>query len=209
MTPSWAWGVGRRVDLPKSTVYRILSTLVSCGFVSQNTENGKYSLGIEIIPLANSVHFYSNLRHVAYPHLQYLVDTIEETSSLSTLLNSAVINLDQVEFSGRLVVRAGNMSNRMPFYATSSGKAIAAYLPEAELKSLMESTFISLTGGTITDKEVFKRELKQVRAQGYATAFEELEEGLNSVAAPVFNHAPRSLQVSVSPGQIIALTINV
>lgn len=104
------------------------------------------------------------------------------------MLNSAVINLDQVEFSGRLVVRAGNMSNRMPFYATSSGKAIAAYLPEAELKSLMESTFISLTGGTITDKEVFKRELKQVRAQGYATAFEELEEGLNSVAAPVFNH---------------------
>ena len=180
--------IGRRVRLPKSTVFRLLYTLETCGFVGQDSETNLYHLGVELIPLANSVFVYSNLCQIARPHLRKLVRTLEETASLSVLLDKAVINLEQVEFSGRLIVRAGGAGNRIPFHATSVGKAIAAYLPKDQLDALLESTHLALTSATITDEEDIQRELTRVRGQNYATGFEEVEVGLHAIAAPIYNH---------------------
>ncbi len=131
------FGVGelsRRVGLAKSTVFRLLSTLESCGLVAQNPETDLYHLGVEIIILANSVFLYSDLRQIARPHLRSLVNTIGETASISVLVDREIINLYQFEFSGRLVVRAGSTGLRMPFHAASAGKAIAAFLTEEDLE---------------------------------------------------------------------------
>lgn len=180
--------ISRRVKLPKSTTFRLLSTLETCGFVAQNSESGLYRLGVELIPLANSVYFYTNLRQIARPYLQHLVDTIKETASFTILVDKSVVNLEQIEFSGGLVVRAGGASNRMPFYATSSGKAIVAFLPPRDLNPLLDGILVSLTPATITNRESLEAELAQIRQQGYATAYEELEEGLHALAAPIFDH---------------------
>ena len=103
-------GVGelsRRVKLPKSTVFRLLTTLESRGFIAQNSETGLYHLGVELIPLANSVFFYSDLRRIARPYLRKLANTLEETAGLFALVDKEVVHLDQVEYKGRLVMRAG------------------------------------------------------------------------------------------------------
>ncbi len=184
-------GVGelsRRVDLPKSTVFRLLTTLESRGFVAQNSETGLYNLGIKLIPLANSVYVYSDLRQVARPYLRSLADTLEETTSLSVLVDTEIIHLYQVEFTGRLVVRAGRAGYRTPFHATSAGKVIAAFLPEAEMGALLASNLPALTPDTITDAETLRRELVQVRSRGYATSFDEIEKGLHAISTPVCNH---------------------
>ena len=184
-------GVGelsRRVSLPKSTVFRLLTTLESRGFIAQNSETSLYHLGVKLIPLANSVYVYSDLRQVARPYLRSLADTLEETTSLSVLVDAEIINLDQVEFTGRLVVRAGRAGYRMPFHATSAGKAILAYLPEDELERLLASPLPTLTSATITDSDTLNSQLLEVRTRGYAISFEELEEGLHAISTPICNH---------------------
>jgi DNA-binding IclR family transcriptional regulator len=186
-------GVGelsRRVRLPKSTVFRLLTTLTleSQGFIAQNSETGLYHLGLGLIPLANSVFVYSNLRRTARPHLRSLADTLEETTSLSILVDTEIINLEQVEFRGRLVVRAGGAGYKIPFHATSGGKVIAAFLPEAEVETLLAPDLPALTSATITDADTLRGQLRQVRSQGYATSFDEIEKGLHAISSPICNH---------------------
>jgi DNA-binding IclR family transcriptional regulator len=180
--------ISRRVDLPKSTVFRLLSTLETCGVVAQNSDTGEYRLGIELIPIANAVYFHGNLREVSRPHLRRLVESIEETGSISVLVEKDIINLEQSEFSGRLVMRAGWAMRRIPFNATASGKSIAAYLPEDELSELLEPPLRALTPKTITDPDVIREELKVARKRKYATAYEEVEIGLHAIAAPIWDH---------------------
>lgn len=184
-------GVGelsRRVNLPKSTVFRLLTTLESRGFIAQNSETGLYHLGVGLIPLANSVFIYSDLRRIVRPHLRRLANTLEETSSLNILADTEIINLEQAEFRGRLVVRAGGAGQRMPFHATSAGKAIVAFLAEDEMEDLLASNLTALTPATITDSDSLRSQLTEVRAQGYATSFDELEKGLHAISSPIYNH---------------------
>lgn len=181
--------LSRRVGLPKSTVFRLLTTMEGRGFIFQNADTNLYHLGVELIPLANSVYVYSNLRQVARPHLHNLAKTLEETTILGVLLNSEIIYLDQVEFTGRLVVRASRSGQRVPFHATSCGKVIAAYLPEDELDLLLTSPLLSITSATITDAETFRSQLRTVRSRGYAASLEELEDGLHAISTPIRNHA--------------------
>lgn len=180
--------LSRRVNLPKSTVFRLLTTLESRGFIAQNSETGLYHLGVGLIPLANSVFVYSDLRRIARPHLRGLAKTLEETTSLSILVDTEIINLEQVEFRGRLVVRAGGAGHRMPFHATSAGKAIVAFLPEAEMENLLASDLPALTPATLTDADTLRIKLMEVRAQGFAASFDELEKGLHAISAPISNH---------------------
>jgi DNA-binding IclR family transcriptional regulator len=189
--------ISRRVDLPKSTVFRLLSTLETCGVVAQNSDTGQYRLGIELIPIANSVFFYGNLREVSRPHLRRLVENLKETGSISVLVEKEIINLEQSEFSGRLVMRAGWAMRRIPFNATASGKTIAAYLPDDQLSILLDQPLSALTPNTITDPDAIQNELERVRKRGYATAYEEVEIGLHAVAAPIWDHEG-SIAASVS-----------
>lgn len=191
--------ISRRVSLPKSTVFRLLTTMESRGFIIQDLDTNLYQLGVELIPLANSVHVYSDLRQVARPHLQSLADTLEETTLLSVLVDGEIINLDQIEFTGRLVVRAGRAGHRAPFHATSSGKAIAAFLPKYELDNLLASPLQAYTPDTITDADTFRSQLVSIRNRGFATSFEEYEEGLHAISANIRNNRGKvvaSLSVS-------------
>lgn len=184
-------GVGelsRRLDLPKSTVFRLLSTLDACGFVAQNPITDLYRLGLDLIPLANSVVGNTDLRQIARPYLKKLVNALGETADLSVMRSGEVIHLDQIEYHGRLVMRSGGTGRRMPFYATSAGKAFAAFLSEEVLESLLDTNYEQMTTATITNPNELKNEFASVRKDGFATAFEEMEEGLHSVSAPIRDH---------------------
>lgn len=195
-------GVGqlsRRLGLAKSTVFRLLSTLEAGGLVAQNPETDRYGLGADLIGLADNVITYSNLRRIARPHLSQLANTLRETVSLTILDHNDAVNVEQFVPPGRLVVRVGWVGRRMPVHAVSAGRAIIAFLPNAELARLLDGDLEALTPHTITNPQALRAELDRVRKQGYATAFEELEEGLNALAAPVRNHEAQVIaSVSVS-----------
>jgi IclR family acetate operon transcriptional repressor len=180
--------LSQRLRLPKSTVYRLLTSLQQEGVVDQDPKTEKYRLGIELVRLAGLVLKRIDVRQVARPYLRSLAEASEETVSLSMLTSdSKVINIDRIP-SPRMVRNVGWIGREMLPHCISSGKALLAYLPQQRLERILAKGLPHFTEKTITDSIRLQEELKRVRQQGYAVAQEELEVGLSAVAAPIWNH---------------------
>jgi IclR family transcriptional regulator, acetate operon repressor len=95
-----------------------------------------------------------------------------------------VVYVDQVS-SAHLVASTNWVGRRTPLHASSSGKVLLAHMPEAERQQVLARPLEAVTPRTVTDPAALLRQLDEVRARGYATIRDELEQGLNAVAAPV------------------------
>jgi DNA-binding IclR family transcriptional regulator len=180
--------LSRELNLPKSTIHQILSTLKSVRFVEQNSEDKKYHLGLRIFELGNVVQSQLQLRKIAYPYLYNLSRKVNETTYLVVLEGDRIVYIDCVESTARL--RAHPLFGiRVPLHCTSLGKAIMAFLPEAKINEIIyEDGLERFTENTITDPQALKQELKGIRKRGYAIDNMEHEEGIRCVGAPIRNH---------------------
>lgn len=194
-------GVGelsRRLDLHKSTVSRLLSTLEREGLVERVEPGDKYRLGFEFARLAGRVPHFGDVRRAALSLLHELAASSNETVHLAVRDGDQVINVEQIS-STHLVRDTNWVGRRTPFHCVANGKALLAFLPEKEVKRLLAGRLKPFTPRTITNKAALWAELARVRKRGYAEARGEIEEGLNAVAAPVFDAEGRVVAaVSVS-----------
>jgi DNA-binding IclR family transcriptional regulator len=184
-------GVGelsRELGLHKSTVSRLMMTLERGGLLSRNPETQRYRLGIDLIGLAAQVISYIDVREVARPLLRKLADDCQESVNLVVLDAGQVVNLEQFVPPARQVKNIGRAGRRMCAHCTAAGKTLLAHLSPAELEQVLPDHLERFAPNTITDLDQLRRELATVRQQGYAVAREELEEGLNAVAAPIYDH---------------------
>jgi DNA-binding IclR family transcriptional regulator len=172
------------LGLHKSTVHRLLASLQKGGLVERDPRNRKYSLGIRLIELAGTMLNSRNVPQVVRPYLHYVADAVEELTYLGYLVRGEVLNVEQVP-GPHLVQSVGWQGRRTPLHCTSAGKIFMAHMPEKELELVLEAGLLRLTPKTITDPADLRYELERVREQGYATSFEELEEGTNALAVPI------------------------
>jgi IclR family acetate operon transcriptional repressor len=180
--------LGQRTGLDKSTVYRLLNALQQGGLIAQNAVTTKYHLGFGLLPLAGLALQNLDLPRIVRPYLEELAKYSQETVTLS-LLNEddMVINTDGIN-SPRRVRNVGWIGREMPPHAVSGGKAMIAFLPEERLDRILARGLEAQTENTITTRDRLLRELEEIRKVGYSSAREELEIGLNAVAAPIWNH---------------------
>ncbi|WP_205315224.1 IclR family transcriptional regulator [Nonomuraea lactucae] len=176
--------VAAEIDVHKSTAFRLLGALEARGLVEQAEDRGKYRLGFGIIRLAGGVSTQMDIIGRARPVCQRLAEEIGETVNVAVLRSAHAVNLDQVR--GPSAVTAYNWVGQItPLHATSSGKALIAYLDERERARLLAGGLESFTPKTIVDADALQLQLAETRETGYAFCLEELEEGLNAVAAPI------------------------
>jgi DNA-binding IclR family transcriptional regulator len=205
--------LSRRVGLHKSTVSRLLSTLEQAALVERDAATDKYRLGVELIALAGLVISHADVRTVSRGHLRWLAELTEETVNLAVPDGTYVINVEQIP-SSRLVRDIGWIGRRSPLHCTSTGKVLLAHMPTWEIDKVLAGPLAGFSPSTITDPDRLRGELSKVLEQGFAIGQEELEEGLNAVAAPVRNHEGRvvaAVSVSgpsyrVSPGRFTELS---
>ena len=177
-----------RIKLPKSTVLRLLSVLQQHRFVDRESRSGDYRLGLKLVELGASAASQPNFVERARPHLNRLMAATGETVFLSVLDGTEVLAVDRVRISARTVRVPLNRVAVHSAYCTANGKALIAFLSDAELESrLRKARLKSYTRNTITTLTALKAELRRVRTAGYAIDHEEMEEGLKCVAAPVRN----------------------
>ena len=176
--------LSHRLGLHKSTVHRLLASLQKGGLVERDPRNRKYSLGIRLIELAGTMLNSRNVPQVVRPYLHYLADAAEELTYLAYLVGDEVLNVEQIP-GPHLVQSVGWQGRRTPLHSTSAGKIFLAYMPEKELERVLEKGLPGTTSKTITDPADLRCELERVREQGYATSYEELEEGTNAIAVPI------------------------
>jgi DNA-binding IclR family transcriptional regulator len=166
-------------------VFRLLSTLQEHGLVEQNPSTERYRLGYGLVRLAGAVVAELDLARASRPVLEQLAVHTGETVNLAILQGDQVVNIEQIA-SPNLVVNVNWVGKQTPLHATSNGKVLLAHLAEEERSRLLSQSLPRLTSRTITDPRVLDKQLQRVLSDGYAFTLEELEQGLNAVAAPVF-----------------------
>ncbi len=177
--------LARRLSLGKSTVHRLLTTLLAEGLIEQDPRTGNYRLGIVIFELGEAVRVHMDLHAAAGPVLAGLRAQTQESSQVGVLDGHEVVYIERLEsaHSLRLFTETGH---RVPAHCTSSGKVLLAYLPDSALQRVLRSAQLgAMTTSTITGRAQLLAELDRVRRRGWAEAVNEREIGVGSIAAPV------------------------
>lgn len=180
--------IAEEMGVHKSTVSRLVGSLLTKEMVRQNSDRGKYQLGFGILRLASSIPGRLSIVREARPVLESLAEEVKETVNLAVLRSNYAVNVDQAMGPSTLAMYdwVGSLT---PLHATSSGKVLLAGLPADERARVLDEVGLpARTPRTITDRPELDRQLLIVSHQGYALAEEEFELGLRSVAVPVLNH---------------------
>ena len=173
--------LARRTGMTASTASRQLGTLLHAGLVECDESNGRYRLGMRLVQLGNAVLARLDVRNVARPHLEALVADVGETATLSVAAERDAITVDFVP-TDHYVRGVTHLGRPSVAHATAAGKAMLAFL-----NRLPEPPLARYTEKTITDPAALARELERIRARGWAAAYEEREDELNAIAAPVLD----------------------
>ncbi|SNR96936.1 transcriptional regulator, IclR family [Anaerovirgula multivorans] len=180
--------ISSKIDLHKSTVHRLLLTLIKKGYVEQNPNTNKYKLTLKLFELGNKSIEKMDIRTVAKPYLQQLKELTNEVVHLVVREGAEIVYIDKVESENKIRMHS-RIGTKSPMYCTSVGKAIMAYLTEEEVENIWQAIEIKrFTEYTITDLKVMKETLKRIREEGYALDEEENEIGIRCIGAPIFNH---------------------
>ena len=143
--------------------------------------------GPELLRLAREVDTATLLREVARPRLGELSAALRETVTLSVLAPDGGLDVvHQVDGPHHLVPRFW-VGRRFPLHASSSGKLLLSTYDDERLERFLRDPLPRLGAATITSPRALRRELEQVRAQGYATTVDELEDGLAGVSVGVLD----------------------
>jgi IclR family acetate operon transcriptional repressor len=195
------------VGLNKATTYRLLTALESEGLVIKSAAGDAYRLGPELMALGVRALRSSDLRAVAHPELVALANETSETATLEVLAESDVLILDEV-FGAHLVGATHWVGTRWAAYATSTGKAMLAFLTPQERQRILPARLTAITAQTLRSHSALERELGQIRKQGYAIANQELEAAYIAIGAPIFNHEGRVVAAISVGGPQTRLTQN-
>lgn len=169
----------------KSTAFRLVAALENRGLVEQNSERGKYRLGMGILRLAGATTARLDLVQESRAITRRLAALTGETVNLAVLSDGAALYVDQV--AGSSALQPHNwVGQRIPLHATSNGKVLLAGMPDAQMLSTA-GDLRGYTAATITTAARLYAEVSAVRARGFAVAVDELEQGLTAVAVPIRN----------------------
>jgi len=191
--------IAEKVKLHKSTVYRLLSFLVSQNYLLFEESTKRYRLGYKFLTLASVVLSHLDLTDIARPIMRELVEETNQTANLAILDRDAVIYIAKVEPSSSIRIST-RIGARVPAYCTALGKVLLANMPQDNLNGYLSALKLSrFTKATIINKNKLKQELKKIRETGFALDHEEFLDGLVCVAYPIFdykNEAVAALSIS-------------
>ena len=189
--------IADEVRMPKATVYRILQSLVSLGYIAQDPATGSYQLTMKLAQLGR-VNRYDSLIIRATPYMEKLQATFNETTNLGVLEDSSVYYLHSIETTKplRWIVKPGASD---AFHCTALGRAIVAFLPEEEIGTLVKQIrFEQRTKRTPMDPQTVLRILDKVKEDGWAIDDEENDTGVLCVAVPLLHGQLPVASISIS-----------
>jgi IclR family KDG regulon transcriptional repressor len=181
--------ISKRLGLPKSTSHRLLTTLVSQGFLMRDVHGRGYQLGYQLLHWGMVAQAALDLRTEALPIMRQLSHSVGETAILTVRDGMRGLYLEIVESAQpvRLTMQVGQ---RLRLHAGASSKVLLAFLPEVEIEQITSTIEMQpFTAHTIVNPMHLRAELAAIRQRGYATSFEETDLGAMGIAAPVYDRA--------------------
>jgi DNA-binding IclR family transcriptional regulator len=175
--------VSKALELDKATTLRLLSTLVSGDLLKQDAQTRSYYIGPGILRLSR--FWRHDLRSICRPHLESLLDQVDETICLIEPRGLDRICIDVLEPKKELRVVA-ELGRVQPIYSGASGRVLLAALPEQEMLAILDQVdLLQLTPQSVTDRTQYLNEIGLARKQGYAYAIDQVIVGSAGVSAPI------------------------
>jgi len=201
--------LGLRLDLPKSTIHRLLNTLSHKGYVIQQNKGEGYELGFKILHLYGSLIENTDIRQVARGFMEELVREIGETAHLVIRDGNEVVYIDKVEglTKGSAIRMASQIGKRSYMHSTAVGKVLLSDLEWADIEIILtEAGMPKFTEQTITNINMFKEHIKEVKENGWAMDDIENEEGIRCIAAPLRDYTGKIVAAISISGPSVRVT---
>ena len=180
--------IALKVDLHKSTVHRLLNTLIYKGYIQQDKNTSKYVCTFKLFELGSKKTSKLDVSTVARVDLEELMKKINEVVHLGVREDNDIVYILKVEpeKSIKMYTRIGM---RKPMYGTAMGRSFMFDLKEEEIDEIWNSSNITkFTDKTITNLEDFKAYLNHAKTKGYVLDDQEIEEGIRCIGAPIRNY---------------------
>jgi IclR family transcriptional regulator, KDG regulon repressor len=179
--------LSNKLGMGKSTIHRILDTLLAHNFVEKCPEGSKYRLGWKLFEVGNLVPQQRNLSNFDIGILQELCNKYKETVNLGVRVNDKVVIISRMEPKSSLIANH-QIGAQEPLHATSMGKALICQFNREELLEILgDEPFETYTRNTITSLDQLVTELEKIKDQNYSIDDEELCAGLSCISMPVRN----------------------
>lgn len=178
--------VSERIELNKSTTFRLLTTLMQDDMVAQDAGSKRYRLGPMTISLGQSAIESTSLVDVARPAMAHLHEQFNVVITLNMPSRDAVFEALRVPQFGRgEFIPAGTP---LPYHGCASGLVFLAFSDPSLLAHIASGPLARRASNTPTTSEQLEAAIAVVRNQGHALVHDTLDEGVTAAAAPIRNH---------------------
>ncbi|SDR95699.1 pca regulon transcriptional regulator PcaR [Pseudomonas fuscovaginae UPB0736] len=196
--------ISHRTEIPRAAVRRCLHTLIKLGYAT--TDGRTYSLLPKVLTLGHAYLSSTPLAVSAQPYLDRMSEQLHEACNMATLEGDDILYIARSATPQRLISVDLSVGGRLPAYCTSMGRILLAALDDASLHDYLEHADLQpKTSRTLHTREALLECLQQVRRQGWCIVDQELEQGLRSIAVPVYDASGQvlaALNVSTHAGSV-------
>ena len=183
--------IAKTLKMAKSTTHGITSVLEELGAIVRDPMTRRYELGLTLFELGHRAYSQIDLREIARPVMEQLLERIQETVFLGMPHGEHMTIVDTVECRHDFKITS-QIGTNIPLLAAATGKALLAGMEDRKVLEIIKSKGLpKYTEKSITDPALFLEEVKQVRLKGYATDYGEYISGVRAVAAPVNGESNR------------------
>jgi DNA-binding IclR family transcriptional regulator len=192
--PMTAVQIQNQLGLNKSTVHRLLMTLLSRGFVERNNTSGVYTIGLKLVEISSIRLNNIELKTEASPYLRKLTETLKQPSQLATYDNGEAIYIEKIN-NVHYMRMYSQIGRRIPVHCSAVGKALVMDKSDEEILNILNLIPMkAYTDKTLITPEAVLEEIRTARLRGFAIDNEEHEKGIFCIAVPIYDYR----------GQIIA-----
>lgn len=191
-------GLSREVGLPASTVHRLLTEMVRIGLARTDSDSRRYQLGTKLFELHQRASEVRTLPEVMLAVMRRLADATGRTIFMGAREGAEYFYVERIGGADRVQIRA-YVGERLPIHASSGGKCLLAYLPQAEQEEILRTLhWEKLTPNTHINEEDFRKELRQVVELGYAINNGEIQDGVRAISVPIMRGGRPAYALTVS-----------
>ncbi|MFI4933723.1 MAG: IclR family transcriptional regulator [Caulobacterales bacterium] len=182
--------VARELGISKPRAHRHLRALVQRGYARQDSRTDGYEIGVKVLALGEAVRERFDLVGAIRPVMGPLREATGLAVTASTMVEGAVTVVEMLQ--GKTLIEFGiRPGARLDFHASAHGLIALAFGPSELLDEVLSAPLSAWTAHTITDPAAVRASVDEVRRQGWATAADAVQIGVNALAAPVFDHRGR------------------
>lgn len=180
--------LNEKLNIHKSTIFRILKILVEYNMVHKDEGDLKYRIGFHILNYYYSFLKFFNIRKIIKPHLKEICSKTDENVFLTTSNGNEFICTESELSSKKRVKLFVEVGRKLPFHCTAAAKVILAYQSKQYKRKLInKGNLIKYTSKTIVNPNELEKHLEKIKLQGFAVCDGEFEEGVRAVSAPIKN----------------------